>query len=1290
MRGRHEQRAVLQRCATRKALRRMAQRADAAAAAATTCAGATETSPSYAAGGCTALAWEEMRGLLRAELELIVRALAPACWKPSCLLEAQLPAGSPLSSWKPSFLTPGHVLTAADVLAALDGPKCIRAQSALARPGSRAQRAALRQCKSLTQLVRCVFGQAGGIVGQLGRGIAVEELAAAPASVAELCRAFEDVPALARLLPRRVQAAPGRLLMAQQRLLLAHLGVQGSLMTARMDCLDHDTVLKTLGCFEEQGDMPLNWRLWDAPPSLGAGSAVHAAVHAAGLAIPAEQQATTVAPEAGDVGALAAAEGTLPDARPGPDLEPKPKPEPEPEPELEPELEPEPDPEEPEHDELAPAAPELEPDYTAEVSLRAQISAVLGQVHPGTGITSAGQLVLEELTFGHVEPQLISSAWQRVRQRLAEARLAQEAAVAVAEQQETQVIGSVHCWTAQPPGMSLAEVAAAMSPADLVVAVRMHFQGELAKHGIKEGLKAVKKFDLNRAEGDTTVESDTHSERAGLVFCVQRSVRQLWQQTGAHGDGPSDSMLRAAVFLAAANEYMCAEILEQAGNAAHDNRKDKIVPRHIVLGIRNDEELNKLFKDIVICGGGVLPYIHAVLHSRDTFPGFFAGSESREIMQLAESSNDGDTNRIILAYEALEECASDFGSPSTDKDPVIGQQAAWRVARLAGIKFLDEAVAPMLNSLAESAISGVLHCAVAAATSTVDTDDGSGDSVLETTGRHVDVGQIRKSIKAEPFLFGQVCVGVSGTDDIVFRVSGSLEEPVTSDVAVCKGGSQSSKINDSDSDSETLGSVDSDEEYERAQDLLSSVENLSAANLRGKRSYASMSDGDKAILLDRINAMGEKDLASVQNIVVDAETSRDSYCPGSSDNEWEIWRTLEFGEVVDSMEYLDAIHPSVLWMLRSFVDKIDKVDEIEEMPVREMPVGWVQVGQTNADRIALRRIRNAQGNRRGAGAVRQSYLSVSHTTPILSADHFEAVALAQLGGLVAEATGVGSITISSTSLAVLRLAVEQRLLQLLQEAQLAAIHSHRFCVRPTDLRFVILTQGTCLAPGVLPADVATDAMVAAATLKAAAQSNPEPEPDRRYDGGSVAASNWALWEASEDLTLEEEEEDDDGDAIQSHSSAVDDMDVGMGGGGGGGGGDQEEDRASLLLLREIMAANNITLAETVTADYSTPNTTSYSSGGSGTTINEWSDLVLPRKPFEELARSLCHEVFGTGGDAGSFTQFTSPAVLALQASLEAQMHTIMHVAALATWYAGRTRIVPLDIQLARRLLHLRD
>jgi histone H2A len=102
--------------------------------------------------------------------------------------------------------------------------------------------------------------------------------------------------------------------------------------------------------------------------------------------------------------------------------------------------------------------------------------------------------------------------------------------------------------------------------------------------------------------------STSSSAKAGLQFPVARMTRYM--KKGNYGNRVG---MGAGVYMAAVLEYLTAEILELAGNAARDNKKSRIVPRHLTLAIKNDEELNKLLGGVTIAAGGVLPNIHAVL-----------------------------------------------------------------------------------------------------------------------------------------------------------------------------------------------------------------------------------------------------------------------------------------------------------------------------------------------------------------------------------------------------------------------------------------------------------------------------------------------------------------------------------------------------------------------------------------------------------------------------------------------------------------------------------------------------
>ena len=100
----------------------------------------------------------------------------------------------------------------------------------------------------------------------------------------------------------------------------------------------------------------------------------------------------------------------------------------------------------------------------------------------------------------------------------------------------------------------------------------------------------------------------TRSTRAGIVFPVSRVYRYLRRSCLNRR-----IQVGSPIYLSAVLEYLCAEVLELAGNAARDNKRRVITPRHILLAVANDDELNRLLRGVTISQGGVLPHIQEVL-----------------------------------------------------------------------------------------------------------------------------------------------------------------------------------------------------------------------------------------------------------------------------------------------------------------------------------------------------------------------------------------------------------------------------------------------------------------------------------------------------------------------------------------------------------------------------------------------------------------------------------------------------------------------------------------------------
>ncbi len=145
---------------------------------------------------------------------------------------------------------------------------------------------------------------------------------------------------------------------------------------------------------------------------------------------------------------------------------------------------------------------------------------------------------------------------------------------------------------------------------EVLAAVGLTFKGELAKHAVSEGTKAMTRFKANSGK---MAKPTTKEARAGLQFSVSRTERffNIYRRK---------VQLNAKVFMAAALEYIIAEVLEVAGNITNDNKKKQITPRHINLAIRKDTELNRLFNGVVY-DGGVMPHIHTFIKKNDDTEG---------------------------------------------------------------------------------------------------------------------------------------------------------------------------------------------------------------------------------------------------------------------------------------------------------------------------------------------------------------------------------------------------------------------------------------------------------------------------------------------------------------------------------------------------------------------------------------------------------------------------------------------------------------------------------------------
>ncbi|KAJ1478539.1 hypothetical protein T484DRAFT_1817204, partial [Baffinella frigidus] len=187
---------------------------------------------------------------------------------------------------------------------------------------------------------------------------------------------------------------------------------------------------------------------------------------------------------------------------------------------------------------------------------------VLQQVHPGLDIMPSAQLVMEDLMADTeacqaTHPYLVgpndSMRWASGSELTSPALLAGLAEWdASPHEAKAQALKEVRWGLAKTTGDCI-------NVERMEMAVRLVLTGELAKHVLDEGYKAVDKFGVNFNPLDIPGEM-LLAQCASLQFPVAQAGAFATLMSGLVVEGS------AAVFLAAVLEYMAAEITELSGN----------------------------------------------------------------------------------------------------------------------------------------------------------------------------------------------------------------------------------------------------------------------------------------------------------------------------------------------------------------------------------------------------------------------------------------------------------------------------------------------------------------------------------------------------------------------------------------------------------------------------------------------------------------------------------------------------------------------------------------------------
>lgn len=132
---------------------------------------------------------------------------------------------------------------------------------------------------------------------------------------------------------------------------------------------------------------------------------------------------------------------------------------------------------------------------------------------------------------------------------------------------------------------------------EVQTAVKLVLPSDLARHALNEGVRSLTRFAAS-ASG-TKYNHIPQAKRANIKFPPSRAKKLLKK----YMPGSQRISVTAGIYFATMLEYLTAEIVELAGNAALNKMKKTISREHLMIAIKSDPELNILFKGTIAMDG---------------------------------------------------------------------------------------------------------------------------------------------------------------------------------------------------------------------------------------------------------------------------------------------------------------------------------------------------------------------------------------------------------------------------------------------------------------------------------------------------------------------------------------------------------------------------------------------------------------------------------------------------------------------------------------------------------------